>query len=146
MKWLALTLIALLVLVAPATAQNSSTTQMQLVNSSVFTNRLQYLLVQQASAVLIEAASDSANADLNARYTAACHSLRYGYAQQVLSGPASSASQAAVLISGANFSGGVIVGTVIGSGNTADSSANDTALAKAITDSWNTLAKCVTNP
>lgn len=130
----------------PAFAQNVSTSQMTLVNSAVFTNRLQYLMAQQASAVLTEAQSDAVNADTFARYTAVCHGYRVILAQGVLQSPAGWASAAAVLISGANFSGGVIVGTVTGSGSTADSSANDTALAKAITDSWNTLAKCVTNP
>lgn len=140
-----LLVLALLLLAAPAFAQNASTTQMQLVNSQTFTSRLQYLMVQQATAVLVEASSDAVNADLSVRYTVACHPLRYGYAIQVIGNPGLMASAAAVLIAGANFSGGVIVGTVTGSGSTADSTANDTALAKAIADSWNTLAKCVTN-
>lgn len=138
--------LALLLVAAPVFAQNTSTTQMQLVNSTTFTSRLQYLLVQQATTVLVEASSDAVNADTNARYTVACHALRYGYAIQVIGNPGLMASGASVLVSGANFAGGVIVGTVTGSGSTADSSANDTALAKAIVDSWNTLAKCVTNP
>lgn len=141
-----LLILALLVVAIPVDAQNTSTTQMQLVNSAVFTNRLQYLMVQQASAVLIEASSDNSNPDTFARYSASCHTLRYQYAQQVLGGPASMASQASVLIASANFSGGVIVGTVTGSAPNFDSSANDTALAKAIADSWNTLSRCVTNP
>lgn len=140
---LALILVACAV---PAFAQNASSTQMQLVNSATFTNRLQYLMAQQAAAVLIEAASDAVNADLNARYTATCHTQRYQYAQTVIGNPASSASAASVQISGANFSGGVIVGTVVVVNGLADSSANDTALAKAVTDTWNILAKCVTNP
>lgn len=141
-----LLIIALLLSAAPCFAQNTSTSQMQLVNSATFTNRLQYLMAQQASTVLTEAQSDAVNADTFARYTAGCHTLRVSFATNVLQSPASWASVSAVLISGANFAGGVIVGTVTGTGATADSSANDTALAKAITDSWNTLAKCVTNP
>lgn len=139
-------LIISLICVLPCAAQNTSTSQMTLVSSNVFTNRLQYLMAQNSATVLAEAQSDAVNADTFARYTAACHTLRVAFAQQVLQNPTMSASVSSVLIAGANFSGGVIVGTVIGSGLTADSSANDTALAKAITDSWNTLSKCVTNP
>lgn len=135
-----------LVWAAPVCAQNTSTTQMQLVNSAQFTNRLQYLIVQQAQMVLTEPANDASNVDTFARYTAGCHTLRTNYAIQVIGNPGLMASGASVLIAGGNFSGGVIVGTVTGTGSTADSSANDTALAKAITDSWNTLAKCVANP
>lgn len=138
--------LALVFVTAPAFAQNTSTSQMQLVNSQTFTNRLQYLMAQQAASVLTEAQSDAVNADTFARYTAGCHTLRASYAATVIGSPASAASQAAVLIAGGNFSGGVIVGTVVVVNGLADSSANDTALAKAITDSWNSLAKCVTNP
>lgn len=141
-----LILIGVLGCAVPVFAQNTSTTQMALVKSAQFTDRLQYLMAQQAAAVLVEAQSDAVNADTFARYTAGCHTLRVVYAQAVIINPAATASQASVLLSGANFAGGVIVGTVTGSGSTADSSANDTALAKAITDSWNYLAKCVTNP
>lgn len=145
MKKLLLAL-SLLLLAAPVFAQNTSTTQMALVNSPVFTNRLQYLMVQQAVTVLTEAASDAVNADTFARYTAGCHTLRAAYANTVIQFPAEMAAKASVMITGANFAGGVIVGTATGSGLLADSSANDSSVAKAITDSWNALAKCVTNP
>lgn len=137
---------ALFALAAPALAQNTSPTQMQLVNSPVFTNRLQYLMAQQAQTVLAEAQTVSGNPNANFNYTAACHTLRYGFAQAVLANPAYQASQASVLVSGANFSGAVIVGTVTGSGSTADSTASDTAVATAIQNDWNALSKCVINP
>jgi hypothetical protein len=139
-------IVALLLSAVPAFAQNTSTAQMSLVNSATFTNRLQYLMAQQAATVLIEAQSDGANADTFARYTAGCHTLRVSFAQSVLASPSGMAAASAVLIAGGNFAGGVIVGTVIVQNGLADSSANDTALAKAITDNWNSLAKCVTNP
>lgn len=146
MKKLLFAVILLLLTAAPAFAQNTSTTQMQLVNSPVFTNRLQYLMAQQAQTVLVEVQTVSGNPNANFNYTAACHTLRYGFAQAVLANPAYQASQASVLISGANFSGAVIVGTVTGSGSTADSSATDTAVATAIQNDWNTLSRCVINP
>ena len=129
-----------------AFAQNTSTTQMALVQSSQFTNRLQYLMVQQAQIVLIEGQTSTGNGDTSLNYAASCHTLRYTYAQQVMISPPAAASAASVLVSGTNIAGGVIVGTVTGSGNTADSTASDAALAIAIAHDWNTLARCVANP
>jgi hypothetical protein len=130
---------------SPALAQNTSTTQMQLVNSPVFTTRLQYLGVQVMKEVLEEAQSAAANGAIPA-YTAACHTKRTAFATSFLYNPAGSASNTSVLVSGANFSGAVIVGTVIGSGATADSSATDGAIQQAYRILMNTFAGCVVNP
>lgn len=137
--------LAVVMLSAIVSAQNTSTTQMQLVNSPVFTNRLQYLMTQRAAVVLFEAATHD-NANNNLDYDAACHTKRANYAVYVIGNPAGAASVAAVLVSGANYSGAVIVGTVTGSGSTADSSATDTAIDVALQNQWNTLSKCVTTP
>lgn len=144
-----------LLLTAPLLAQTpTSTLQMQLVNSSVFTNRVQYLMVQQARTVMLESASDAthngsdtgANAtDLN--YNAACHTLRATYAKTVIQFPPEYSAKASVLIVSGNFADAVIVGaTISGSGSTADTAATDTALLNAIKHNWSTFSGCVTNP
>lgn len=117
-----------------AAAQNTSTTQMQLVASPTFTTRLQYLMVQQAAVVLNEA------------HSFPCHAARIQYAFSVLTSPAQMASNAAILVSGSNVGGAVIVGTVTLTGTppVVDSSASDTALLTALVNGWNTLAKCDT--
>lgn len=107
-----------------------STTQMQLVSSIQFTNRLQYLMSQYAKVVLNEA------------HIFPFHADRAYYATRVVQTPAVMASAAAILISGENVAGAVIVGTVITDPVTGfkDSSASDTAVTNAIIDLWNTLA------
>lgn len=123
----------------------TSTTQMQLVNSPVFLNRTQFNGVQVMKEVLEEAQSASASGAIPA-YTAGCHTLRTAYAKLFLQFPAEYASKSSVLISGANYSGAVIVGTVTGSGATADSSATDGAIQQAYRILMNTFAGCVVNP
>ncbi len=146
MKKLVLTVaVAVLMLAGVVFAQNTSTTQMQLVNSTVFTNRLQYNGSVVMAEVLAEAQSAAANGVIPA-YTAACHTKRAVYASNFLLSPASYSSQSAVLISSANISGAVIVGTVTGSGPTADSTATDGALQQAYRVFMNTFAGCVINP
>ena len=125
--------------------QQSSTTQMQLVASSTFTSRLQYNGVIVMKEVLEEAQSAAANGAIPA-YSASCHTLRTTFAKEFLRFPADSASKSSVLIVTANYAGAVIVGTVIGSGNTADSTATDLALQQAYRILMNTFAGCVINP
>ena len=120
----------------------TSTTQMVLVNSAVFTTRLQYLMSQVAVEVLAEAHNGASASPIH--YDTNCHSLRANYAKAVIGAPAQQASVAAVLVAGANFQGGVIVGTVTGSGATADSTANDTAVTTALKNLWNALSGCDT--
>ena len=125
----------LLVGVRPVVAQvPTSTTQMQLVASATFTNRLQYLMVQQAAVVLAEAKAT------------ACHAQRLTYAFAVINSPAQMAFQASVLIASSNIGGAVIVGTVVTNAdpNKVDSSATDLALTNAIVNNWNTLSRCET--
>lgn len=107
-----------------------STNQMQLVNSVQFINRLQYLMSQYAKVVLNEA------------HTFPFHTARAYHATRVVQNPAAMAAAAAILISGENIAGAVIVGTVITDPITGlkDSSASDTALTNATVDLWNTLA------
>lgn len=140
-------LVGLLMLLCSASvfAQATSTTQMQLVSSAVFTNRLQFNGVVVMKEVLEEAQSASANGAIPA-YTAVCHTKRAVYAVNFLASPPSYASQSSVLIAGANFSGAVIVGTVTGSGASADSSATDSAIQQAYRILMNTFAGCVVNP
>lgn len=156
MKRIILTLLLALV-TAPCFAQNASTVQMQLAgpNSATFTNRLQYLMEQNARIVLTEIANDATHGGTNTgadatdrNYTAACHTLRWQFANRVVQGPAGAASLASVLIAGANFADAVLVNTVVLTGTPplADSSASDTALTAAIQHDWNTLAGCFTNP
>lgn len=140
----ALMLVAAFAIATPTYAQNNSTTQMQLVKSDVFTNRLQYLGVQISKEVLEETASASVNGQIPA-YTVACHALRANFARQFILNAPALASLTSIGIAGANFSGAVIVGTVTGSGATADSSASDTALSQAYRILWNTFAGCAVN-
>lgn len=135
----------LLALPVVADAQNTSTTQMQLVVSPVFTTRLQYLGWQVAQEVLVEAATASAVGPIPA-YTAPCHTRRVVFAQRFIGSPPQGANDTAVGISGVNVSGAVIVGSVTGSGLTADSSATDGALSQAYRVLWSTFSGCATNP
>lgn len=107
---------------------NESTTQMQLVGSAVFLARLQYLMVQTARNVKGEALNTP------------CHLTRTAYATNVINSPASAASTAAVMVAG----GVNVIGTVTGSGSTADSSASDAAIFSQIGTYWSWLAGCDT--
>lgn len=109
---------------------DTSTTQMQLVGSAQFTNRLQYLMSQYARTVLNEA------------HTFPFHTARAYHAARVVQDPATMAHAAAILISGENIAGAVIVGTVIIDPVTGlhDSNASDMSITNAIVDLWNALA------
>lgn len=145
----------LLASAAPAFAQNQSTQQMVLANSSVFTTRLQYLMEIESKVVLAETKDCTGGCTQNigdtgqtvsVTYTPVCHAQRTQFASGFIASPAAWASASAVLVSSSNVVGAVLVNTVVGSGNTADSTAADLAVATAIANFWNTLAKCVTNP
>lgn len=148
-------LLVLLASATPASAQNVSTQQMVLANSAVFTTRLQYLMEIESKVVLAETKDCTGGCTQNigdtgqtvsVTYTPVCHAQRTTFASGVISAPAAWASASAPLIASSNVVGAVIVGTVAGSGSTADSSAADLAVATAIANFWNTLSKCVTNP
>lgn len=112
----------------PAWAQNTSTTQMQLVTSQRFLDRVAYLLSQQAVVVKAEALSTT------------CHVLRSQFANEVISSPTGAAQSRAVLLAGSTN----VIGTVTGSGATLDSSATDAALLSQIATSWNAMSRCDT--
>ena len=109
-------------------ASDQSTQQMALVHSTQFLDRLQYILTQQAVVVVAESAG-TAN-----------HATRVTFAAKVLTSPAAAASGAAVALAGSTN----VVGTVTGSGNTADSTASDAALLSQVATLWNTLAGVTT--
>ena len=126
-KWL-LAIVTIFVLATPAWAVNESTTQMTLVASPVFTTRLQYLMVQQARTVLAETG------------VGLTHACRARYANGVVMDPARTASIGAVMIVG----GVNLIGTVTGSGATADSTASDAAILSQIATFWTGLSGCDT--
>jgi uncharacterized membrane protein YbaN (DUF454 family) len=128
MRRLILTL-AFLTLAAPLFAQNTATVEMQLVNSPVFTTRIQYLLAQQAVIVLAEPKAT------------VCHPYRVQFGQQVIANPATVAGTSSVTIaSGTNLTSVAVTGT----GLTADSAATDAAIASQIATYWNALSRCET--
>lgn len=145
-------LLALLGVAIPASAQiPTSTTQMQLVTSPTFLNRLVYNGVQVMKEVLEEPASAAAAAPIPA-YTSACHTRRAQYAQSFLLSTQSFAAQAATLVVSANFSGAVLVGTVVNRAANPgtdpplwDTSATDGAIAQSVRVLMNTFAGCVIN-
>lgn len=132
MKRVLLTLV-LVASAAPLFAQNVSTTQMQLVNSAQFTNRLQYLMAQQATVVLAEPKNTSPT----------CASQRVGYAQKLVT-PGSLttfvSTGAVVIVGGINLTSAAVTG----SGQTADSAATDAQILSQIATFWNALAGCPT--
>lgn len=141
--WHTLALVALLVGAAsPARAQENSVTQMALVSSTQFLNRIQFLGWQVAREVLAEDHDGSAGDPL--AYDEACHEFRASFARNFIVSPASLAAVTAVGVAGTNQSGAVLLGTVTGSGATADSSVNDTVLSQAIRWNYNALAGCDT--
>lgn len=107
-----------------------STTQMSLVSSATFTNRLQYLMVQQARVVKAEALAT------------ACHAQRSVYATNVINSPAAFASVAAVMIVG----GVNLIGTVVPNEDPdlVDSSATDAQIFSQIATYWDALSGCDT--
>jgi hypothetical protein len=105
---------------------NESTTQMALVESPVFTKRVQYLLTQQARVVLAEIGVGNQT-----------HPGRAAYARNVVTNPAPYASTASVmLVGGFNITSKAITG----SGATADSAATDADILSQIATFWNALA------
>lgn len=137
---------------APAVAQTpDSTTQMKLVTSTTFLNRLVYSGVKVMKEVLEEPATANASSPIPA-YTSACHTRRGQYAQNFLLSTDSYAAQAAKLIVSANYAGAVIVGSVINRAAVPetdaplwDSSVSDGALEQAFRIFMNTFAGCVIN-
>lgn len=128
MRKLLVALLALLALATPAWAQNESATQMTLVASPVFTTRVQYLMTQQARTVLAETG------------VGAMHSCRAAYATTVTrNAPATAATASVMIVGGTN-----LIGTVTGSGATADSTATDAAILSQIATFWTALAGCDT--
>jgi hypothetical protein len=128
--------IALLLLSVSAFAQQNSNTYMPLVGSAQFTNRVQYITVQEAAVVLTEAQTGT--------YTAACHTKRAAFAAQLVQQPASFASVFAVnLVSNINITTG---GALTGSGQTLDTPATDAAILAAVASLWSTVSGCITNP
>lgn len=103
---------------------NESTTQMQLVGSALFLNRVQYLMAQQAQVVLTETG------------VGGTHAARAAYAAEVVLSPATFASVAAVMLVG----GINLIGTVIEVSGEFDSSASDAAILSQIATFWNALA------
>ncbi len=128
MKIRAFLILILLTIAWPVLAQNTSTTQMQLVNSTTFINRLQYLLTQQAVVVKAEA--------LNT----VCHTKRSLFADQIIASPIETARASSVMIAGSTN----VIGTVIIANGVADSSASDAALLSQVATLWNALSKCDT--
>jgi len=143
MTRLILTLTLLLGLAVPAFAQNTSTTQMNLVGAPIFQARLQYLGWIVAQEVLVEPASAAANGVIPA-YTTACHTRRLAFAQTFIAQPVAGALQLAIGVVGTNVSGAVLVGSVIGP--PWDSSVTDGQLQQAIRVQYGTIAGCFTNP
>lgn len=101
-----------------------STDQMVLVGSPVFLNRIQYLVMTEARVVLEETG------------VGAMHDARAAYAKAVIPAIAYYAPTIAVMVCG----GVNLLGTVTGSGLTADSSATDAAILSQIATFWNALA------
>ncbi len=103
---------------------NQSTDQMVLASSPIFLARIAYLAAQQARVVLSEAGIGST------------HAKRAAYAALIMANTTSFAPVIAItLVGGVN-----VIGTVTGSGLTADSSATDAALLSQIATFWNALA------
>lgn len=103
---------------------NPSTDQMALAISPVFLARIAYLSAQQARVVLAETGIGGT------------HAKRALYAATVLANLPSFAPVIAVTIVG----GINVIGTAIGTGLAADSSASDAAILSQIATFWNALA------
>lgn len=138
MKRIALVLSLMIVTSVGLFAVENSNTFFPLVQSPVFTGRVQYLIVKEAPVILTEAATGT--------YTAACHTKRAALAVSVSQNPASFAPVFAVhLTANINVTGG---GALTGSASagTLDTPAIDSSLFAAIDSLWSTVAGCVTNP
>ena len=113
-------------------AQQNSNTYMPLVQSAQFTNRVQYIIAQEANAIITTEASG------------ACHAVRASLATQVAKGPSSYAPVFAVFL--ATNINVTSAGALTGSGATLDTPATDAALLAAVNVIWSTIAGCITNP
>lgn len=107
---------------------DESTTQMALVHSTRFLDRLQYLMMQQARTVLAESNGT------------ASHAARVLYAQQFIGAPSTLTAAAAIMLTG----GTNLIGTVIDVAGTPDSNATDGAILSQVATYWNALAKVAT--
>lgn len=130
-------------------AAEDSRLQMMLVTSPRFQSRVQYLAWDEAATILAEAPGT------------ACHAERMALAQEILGGQGG-VQRVALGIVRSNAGGRVILDTVVDGNGVAltnntteadlnaadkskiDTSATDAALASAITNYWNTIAKCYT--
>lgn len=102
-----------------------STDQMALVSSSVFTARMQYLLVQQARVVLAETG------------VGGTHAARALYARTAIQFPPEYASKASVMVvGGINLTSKAITGVA----PNVDSAATDAEILSQIATFWNQLA------
>lgn len=132
------TLLALLVLSSGVVlfAQQNSVTYMPLVGSARFTDRVTYIIAQQAPVIETEPATGT--------YSATCHTLRANLAADVARRPANYAPVFAVhLTANINVTSG---GALTGAGATLDTPATDAALLAAVASLWSTVAGCITNP
>lgn len=134
MKALSLALVFVLVAVSATFASENSNIYMPLVQSPTFTNRVQYILAQEAPVILAES---------NAT---ACHSVRTALAAQIAKGPATFAPVFAVfLATNINVTtAGALTGT--SAAGTLDTPATDAALLAAVASLWSSVAGCVANP
>lgn len=145
MKRLLLT-IALLLLAAPAFAQQPSVTFEPLVGSTQFLNRVQFNIVQTAPLIEVEVqAYTPAGGDTHPS-TALCHTYRAQLAANVARSPDAYAKVFAehLVVNSAVTTAGPLTG----GGNTAitDTPATDAALFSAIAAIWSTVAGCITVP
>jgi hypothetical protein len=107
-------------------ANGSAILQMQLAHDSSFLNRVQYLMTQDAIAVLTEV------------NTTPSHNLRVQLAHQVLSNPGQAASAASVAIVGSvNL---VAADTTVNADGTVTTDATDAAILAQIATLWNSLS------
>lgn len=133
-----LTVCLVLILTVVGLSADNSQTYMPLVTSPVFTNRVQYILAQEAPVILTEAATGS--------YTAACHTQRAALAVQVAKGPAAFAPVFAVhLATNINVTtAGALTGSA--AAGTLDSPVTDAAMLAAVASLWSAVSGCITNP
>lgn len=127
-----------LALIAAATvglfAVENSNTFMPLVQSPVFTARVQYVLAQEAPVIMAESGAIT------------CHTARAALAVSIAKNPASYAAVFAVfLATNINVtSAGALTGSA--AAGTLDSPVTDAAMLAAVASLWPSVAGCVTNP
>src|SRR5438093_173414 len=109
-------------------ASDPSTQQMALVHSPQFLDRFAYNLMVQAMVIIVES-SGIAN-----------HVLRAAFAEKVIANAPYQATNNAVMIASSTN----LLGTVIGTGVTADSSASDAAILSQVNTNWNAISGVTT--